>query len=353
MKKKLIFIITLIYLLIAIPTIIFASCDQALKDCTSEVEKGYKECLETKHIVVEINCHYIKGYKPDSWDYMKCEKDFIKQVQEDCRKRYQKNTDACYSAYKKCRKGDIFGKILMEISWASGQEDNPIHKGSAYFTIMGFWKYKPEESNEYVKNYRPEGLQMMTRFEETVNERYSEKGCPSLLYNYHGGGARVLMVDPNVDYPNNPMGRLIIVDMPSKPPKEAAKFLPKEIKKLYGPFYKVGFGPGDVIEIKGIERVGDRKPECSSYKGAKVEISFGEFLISDDFKLGTMSGSESWVSCRGDWYVREQIDFQIAKDKITVSEEGKPEYHPDKAEGNCGHPGTEKIRVNWKFYLIK
>jgi len=321
MKKKFIFIIVFAYFLLKIPSIAFASCDQALKDCTSEIEKQYEDCAKiSAPALAMLTCYWGKGYKPNSWDYMKCEEEIIKQIREECKKQYRKSTDACYLNYKKCRKGDIFGKIWMEISWASSKEDNPIHEGSAYFTIMGFWKYKPEESNEYVKNYRPEGLQMMTRFEEKTNEKYPDNKCPSLLYNYHGGGGGVLMVDPNVDYQLNPLGRLFIVNMPSKPSKEAAKFLPEEIKKLYGPFYKVGYGPGKEIEIEGIEKSDHKYPKCLYYKKSKIKVKFGEFLISDDLKMGNMSGSESWVSCRGDEYVRSSIDFQIMKDKITLSE---------------------------------
>jgi len=184
------------------------------------------------------------------------------------------------------------------MSWA-GEDAQHIYEGSAYFTIMGFWKYKPEETTELYKNYRPEGLQMMTRYEEKVDEKYPDNRCRPLYQRYQGGGARVLMVDPNVDYRLNPAGRLYIINIPSKPPKEIAKFLPEEIKIFYrGPTYGVGYGPGKVIEIEGIEKVDRNYPKCLIYKKSIIEIIFGEFFITDNLIKGEeMSGSESWVGC--------------------------------------------------------
>ncbi len=354
MMKKMMFIIGFLYLSLIVPSIIFASCDQSLKDCTLEAEKWYSFCLGVLKADIPLHCE-AKGYKPYSKDYIKCEKDLTNNVIRNCRKQYRESTDLCYSTYKKsCRKGDIFGKVRMEVS--SVQDDASSHrKGEGSFTIMGFWKYKPEESNELVKNYRPEGLQMMGLFEEKVNEKNPDEGCSPLLWQYQGGGASVLMVDPNVDYQNNPLGRLTIYNMPSKPPKEVAKFLPKDIAKLYGPFYKVGFGLGRVIEIEGKERVDNQYPECLSYKKSIIKVRFGEFLISDDLKMGGMSGSESWISCGilSDKYVGDDrsIDFEISKDKVTISEEGKPQYFPP-SESGCDK-SISKIKVYWKFHLIK
>jgi len=352
MKKKFIFIIVFAYFLLIIPSIAFASCDQALKDCTSEVESFYKDCAKIwASSEARATCEWEKGYKPGSWDYMKCEEEIIKKVREECKKQYQKHTDNCYSAYKNCRKGDIFGKVWMEMSWA-GEDAQHIYEGSAYFTIMGFWKYKPEETTELYKNYRPEGLQMMTRYEEKVDEKYPDNRCRPLYQRYQGGGARVLMVDPNVDYRLNPAGRLYIINIPSKPPKEAAKFLPEEIKKLYGgPIYGVGYGPGKVIEIEGIKKVDRNYPKCLIYKKSIIEVTFGEFFITDNLIKGEMSGSESWVSCGDGGPYPNGIGFVIGKDYITVLEKGEPQYDPDNID-KCDYV-TYKIKVYWKFYLIK
>jgi len=354
MKKKFIFIIVFAYFLLIIPSIIFASCDQALKDCTSEVEKQYEDCAKiSAPALAMLTCYWEKGYKPGSWDYMKCEEEIIKKVREECKKQYQKHTDNCYSAYKKCRKGDIFGKVWMEMSWA-GEDAQHIYEGSAYFTIMGFWKYKPEETTELYKNYRPEGLQMMTRYEEKVDEKYPDNRCRPLYQRYQGGGARVLMVDPNVDYRLNPAGRLYIINIPSKPPKEIAKFLPEEIKKFYrGPTYGVGYGPGKVIEIEGIEKVDRNYPKCLIYKKSIIEIIFGEFFITDNLIKGEeMSGSESWVGCGNVRSGSEgEMGFVIRKDYEFVLEKGEPEYTPDKRD-KCDDV-TCKIKIYWKFYLIK
>jgi len=152
MKKKFIFIIVFAYFLLIIPSIIFASCDQALKDCTSEVEKQYEDCAKiSAPALAMLTCYWEKGYKPGSWDYMKCEEEIIKKVREECKKQYQKYTDNCYSTYKNCRKGDIFGIIHISFKEKSDTCSSPYIERNGSSTIVGIWKYQISESYGYAK----------------------------------------------------------------------------------------------------------------------------------------------------------------------------------------------------------
>jgi len=341
MKKKLIFIIGFAYFLLVIPSIAFESCDEALKDCTSEADKWDSLCIEVKKAGIDFNCES-DGYKPGSMDYLKCKEDYTKNILKNCRELYRKNTDACYSAYKNCRKGDIFGIIHLSFKEKGDVCSSAYIERNGSSTIVGIWKYQPSESYGYVQSFRPDNPQIIYNYYETAVE-HSENcppltphshDCPLLEWRLQDGSAKILVLDPRFDGPGS---RFQIYNIPN-----------------IGKIYTVS-NPGMPVEIKGEKREGRSRPECLRYKNYSRRISVGGFGIFDNvLPNGEMRGSGSWKSCGHPF--QHEIGFGIGKDssKLFKGKYSPPKYSPP--EGSCPSGSLQEdvfIQVNWRFYLIK
>lgn len=355
----------LFFIIFFIPFHVFAQqpqCKDILNRCINVNEAQYNNCTKSCKsddidIVYGLICE-ILGYKAGSSKWYECIDKETKECLKECKKYYNEGTEFCYESNKKCRKGDIFGHIHMSISYVSDQSESTFITGSASFNILGFWKFQTKESNEYIKNYRPENLQIIALLRERAiaqNDEYPY--CPKLLWNFQGGVASGLSVETNVDYQQNPLGRFVLYNLP-KP----SKFAPKDIAKIVSPFYQVG-SLGTIVSINGRKRAGDSPPQCFKYNPAIYKVRFGKFLISDNIKTsGEMSGSESWESCGNDAIEMgadesgnhiATISFEIEKDKISMSEGESHIKWPGKHEGRCRDNLKGNIRVQWKFNVIK
>jgi hypothetical protein len=343
-------------------------CKDMKDRCIRTVEQQYQDCFAAcKAADWDVFCLDIS----DSLKFQECRETNIKSCNQECTKEYQQYNNFCYDAYKQCRKGDVFGKVTMDISYEHDVCSAPYVSGTASFTILGFWKYQPGESNEYVKNYRPNYLHLMGLLTESTMVHNEEcphltphrHGCPTLLSHFVGGGGAVLSVSPNVDMPNNPLGRLVLFDFPSKIFK--SKHVPQSVRPT--PLYRVGH-LGEEIRLMGMERPdGDCPPDsrdyscfCPKYGPAVYKVRFGKFLISADLKSKKeMSGSESWESCGNaiektggtkSFEHEATLSFSIQKDSLS----GESDYDPKKKEmGEDCSTMKSKITVQWDFSVIR
>lgn len=362
-------IVLLFYIaLLLIPPEVFAqkiTCKEMYERCITTLENEYKECIERvcDEVFTGTTCDAL-DIKPAS-KYYECLERESKSCRQTCYNEYYfKGKDFCHESLKKCRRGDVFGSVTMDISFEGNICRRPFSDGDASFTIIGLWKFQPKESDQYVKSYRPDNLQMMGRFNKrTLMDNHDcptlsphEHVCPLLISYFYGGGGTILTVDPNIDIALNPLGRLVIMNFPSNLKR------PKEFPSQIAPFYEVGH-TGSIINIHGKERPSDDCPPnsdclCPEYGPSTYKVRFGKFLISDDLKPdGEMSGSESWEACGNAIQATTKtknervadIHFSINKKSLAK----KPQYDPKKKSQNeqCSTT-SNSIKIRWKFNIL-
>lgn len=152
-------------------------CNEMLKRCILIVENQYKEDNEICMLpeISEPLCAVM--YKFESAKFMECVNEKVQECREENRRMYLEGIDFCNQSYKKCRRGDVFGIINMAISYER-KISTEFTTGNASFSIIGFWKYRPDESYSGVKNYRPDNLQMLGRLNERTIEDNPQKCTP-------------------------------------------------------------------------------------------------------------------------------------------------------------------------------
>lgn len=327
-------VLSLVFIgLLVVPQVVFTQdfdCYKMRDLCISKAENQYNECVENcgDPEVLEattIPACIAEGYKLSSLKYQECIEEYIKGCKQICKEDYHKGTEFCSDCYKKCRKGDIFGTIQMSfVVKSSDENENFERKGS--FTVVGIWKFQPEESTKKGKK----GL-------KTFSESYTQ-----VIYNYYENETiyrRECTLHNYLHHSSAPM--------PYCPECGPSKIYIADIPNMWS-IYTVAYrGMIAILE-------GKKRDDCDEgYKDYSRQITIGAFTVSDDVKrIGEMSGSDSWNSCGNAF--QDNVDFTINRNK-QVAKLGKVQYSPKKREGCVGHRGSDNvsISVNWKFYLIK
>ncbi len=313
------------------------SCDQFLKECLSNSEVRYKECLDNK-ILADFKCKSI-GYKPSSKDFRLCVDSINSYWDRECKKFYHQCTESCYKTHKNCSKGDVVGIVHISFREKSNICSSPYKERDGSYTLVGTWKKQTSESYGYIQSFKPENLQIVYNYNETALEHNEncpslmphQHECPIILWEINDGSAKGYTLDPRYD---GPASRIQIYNMPNM-----------------RPIYRAVL-PGMVVNIEGKKRKGDSHPDCLQHINYSRQISVGSFSISDNVSPnGEMKGSESWKSCGHPF--QDKIGFGIGRDKLSSKAGKKKDTNSPSKEESC--PSGEEVLINtsWKFYLIK
>lgn len=341
MRRNQIFItIFCFFLIISLSFESFAqnSCEQFLKECISDSEVKYKQCLDNK-MLTDFKCESM-GYKPYSKDFRMCVEDANNYWDKTCRNVYHQYTENCYKTQKKCRKGDMVGIVHMSFKEKSEICASAYIERHGSYTLVGIWRNQPSESYGFIQSFKPENPHIVYNYNETSVEHNENcpsltkhtHDCPILLWHLQDGSARVYTLDPRYD---GPAARVQIHNIPNM-----------------GAIYRAVL-PGMVVSIEGKKRKGNSHPYCTQYENHSRQISIGSFAISDNILPNfEMKGSETWKSCGHPF--QDKMGFGIGKDRLTSKSKRSEQrqYSPTKVD-NC--PSGEEVLINtsWKFYLIK
>ncbi len=277
------------------------SCDQFLKECLSNSETIYKECLDNK-ILADFRCESM-GYKPYSKDFRMCVDSITSYWERECKKSYHQYTEGCYNVRKKCRKGDILGIVNISFKEKSDICSSAYIERQGFYSIIGFWKKQPSESYGFIQSFKAENPHILYVYNETALDH--NENCPSLTPHTHDCPILVwYLQDASAKIYEEPRYdsiafRIVIRNIPG-----------------VGSIYQASL-PGMLVNIKGKKIKGNSPPECTSYDDYSRQISVGSFSISDDVSsYGEMKGSESWKSCGNPF--KDKIGFGIGKDKLII-----------------------------------
>lgn len=328
---------SLLILIFSFKTYAQQSCDQFLKECISNSEGYYKECLDNK-ILADFKCKSM-GYKPYSKDFRMCVDDITNYWEKECRKNYHQHTENCYKTYKNCRKGDVLGIVHISFREKGNICSSPYKEREGSYTLVGIWKKQTSESYGYIQSFKPENLQIVYNYNETALEH--NENCPSLMPHQHecpiilweikDGSAKGYPLDSPFD---GPASRIQIYSMPNM-----------------GPIYRAAL-PGMAVSVEGKKHKGNSPPDCFQSVNYSRQISVGSFSISDDvLPNGDMKGSESWKSCGHPF--QDKIGFGIGRDKLSSKAGKKKDTHSPSKYESCPSGEEVLINTNWKFYLIK